>query len=127
MTGGEMRGFFKILLWIFGGFIALCGALLLVAQVFGDRTDPRLYDRARWVAERGAEPPVGRYPMLPEVEKLLRPGMTREEVIDLLGMPDGRSDERFIYDLGVRIIDYDSFFIEFDANGRVTGWRISYG
>ena len=119
-----MRRSFKILL----GICALLAAAALIAALFGGGIQGRAYDRELWIAQSGVDPLRNRRaPMLPEVEKRLRLGMATEEVLDLLGPPDARSDARFTYELGVRIIDYDSFLIEFDADGRVTGWRVDYG
>lgn len=55
-------------------------------------------------------------------------GMTRSQVIQLLGHPDGSSRAtKFIYILGAYSgfgIDYDVLELEFDAAGRARKWRI---
>jgi len=56
---------------------------------------------------------------------ILKTGMTREEVTTLLGpseMSTG-NDKRFVYCLGIVVIDYEQYWITFDDNGRVESFR----
>lgn len=102
------------------------------------------FDSGQWKAAKSWEPDNVRGKI---VRSLLRhhrlTGMTRAEVIQLLGRPDGAddrvydsmrvSDERaktageFTYVLGMYSgfrIDYDVFDIRFGEDGKVRGWVI---
>jgi len=56
---------------------------------------------------------------------VLKIGMTRDEVMELLGpseAPTG-NDKRFLYCIGVKVIDYEEYWVYFDENGRVESFR----
>lgn len=53
----------------------------------------------------------------------LRLGMTKEDVFALLGEPEIREDATFIYCLGRGLIDFDSYYIGFDAENRIKSFR----
>jgi hypothetical protein len=93
-------------------------------------TTARGFDSDKWKAQRhsGARdnPRAG---MLRELEKLLRAGMTQNEVLALLGEPDSKRGTRFTYDLGAPGfgVDYQYFNIEFDAGGKLVRRWIEQG
>lgn len=64
-----------------------------------------------------------------QVEKLLRPGMSKDDIIALLGDPNSKRDNRYSYDLGVNPygIDYEYFVIEFDSTGKLSRFFIERG
>jgi len=67
-----------------------------------------------------------RFDMVRQLEAgILKTGMTRDEVITLLGPSEAPSgnDERFLYCLGLGIIDYEEYWVIFDENGRVVSFR----
>ena len=88
------------------------------------------FDSAKWKAERGntshKNPRIG---MVSGVEGLLRVGMTREEVVALLGEPDDEKPGKFTYDLGASpvAVDFEYFVLEFDGAGKLTKFRTEQG
>src|SRR5262245_7422607 len=83
--------------------LGLAGMLLALGAAGGYVANTaRGFDSDKWKAQRhsGARdnPRAG---MLGTLEKLLRVGMTQNEVLALLGEPDRKQGTRFTYDLGV--------------------------
>lgn len=80
------------------------------------------FDAQKWKAQRGNpshnNPRIG---MVSGAKKLLRTGMTQDEVGALLGEPEGKSATRWQYDLGASPygVDFEYLVIEFDEQGRV--------
>jgi hypothetical protein len=65
--------------------------------------------------------------MVVELEdRYVRLGMTREEVIDLLGPADGNRGGVLVYELGYSVfgVDTEAYEFAFDADGRLTQGRI---
>src|SRR5258708_38948647 len=101
--------------------LMLAGAVVYRVSVPGGFA-PHGFDAARWQAQRGSEardnPRAG---MVGDLERLLRPGMTRAEVAALLGMPESQTGRRWIHDLGARAYgaDYEYYGIEVGDGGRL--------
>jgi hypothetical protein len=101
-------------------FVLLTVAALLV---FAPLTagDGCAFDAEAWKALRGSDlidnPRAG---MIAALETRLTPGTRRSDVLSLLGEPESRDADRFIYDIGVGPygIDYEYLVIEF-AGDRV--------
>lgn len=87
------------------------------------------FDPATWRSYSGSvvrETPRGG--MLADLEaRHLRPGMPRDEVLALLGIPDRRDRSRLIYRLGASAFgpDYEYYVIELDPEGRVSRFFVS--
>jgi hypothetical protein len=111
--------------------IILAGAATVAALgIGGNMAAAGGFDSQKWKAERGNETSKNpRVTMVGEAEKLLRVGMTREEVTALLGEPDGNANTRFEYLLGISPvgIDFEVFIIEFDAQGKLVRFRTERG
>lgn len=111
-----------------GGLLVVAIAALLVMRML--TPDYGVYDRDRWVAEKSAKPGENRRSMMvSDIGRHLRAGMTKRDVVDLLGQPDGNGEFRFSYDLGTPGygVDYEYFIVEFDPDERVTRWRVERG
>lgn len=97
-----------------GGYMAIAGG----------------FDQQKWKAEKGntshKNPRIG---MVSDAEKVLRLGMKRDEVIQLLGEPDRDQTNTLEYDIGASPygIDYELFVLEFDALGLLKTWRTVRG
>jgi hypothetical protein len=63
-----------------------------------------------------ADPRAG---MWDEVEAVLRPGLTREDVLDLLGPPAFERENALVYNMGQTGIDPDYLVIHFDDQDRL--------
>jgi hypothetical protein len=112
----------RIVLWITAGLVVLILiGLALVALERYSRFDQQIW---KSVADsREADNP--RYRMLTDLElNYLRKGMTAPEVETLLGEPDiEKSPEVYKYNVGMQSglrMDYDSFNVYFDLNGKFT-------
>jgi outer membrane protein assembly factor BamE (lipoprotein component of BamABCDE complex) len=70
-----------------------------------------------------------RQSLLSEVEKHLRPGMSTQEVVEMLGKPDWTQGNRYFYVLGPTTLGLDEswFVIEFDGNGKLTRHFVQRG
>ncbi len=106
---------------------ALAGAMTLggVAMAFAGE-----FNAEQWKAQRGVEASENaRQGMIPELEKILRAGMSREEVIALLGEPDIKENNRFEYELGLLGfgVDYAWYVIEFDEEKRLKNFGLVQG
>lgn len=86
------------------------------------------FDRALWHAQRGStafdNPRTGQVAALERDH--LRAGMARAEVIALLGEPEVRNARSDRYALGVSPVgvDVEEYVVEYDADDRVTGFRV---
>lgn len=111
--------------------ILLAGAIAVASLgIGGQMVTAGGFDSQKWKAEKGNE--TGKNPrvtMVGEAQKLLRKGMTREEVITLLGEPDGKPNNRFEYLLGISPfgIDFEVFILEFSAEGKLTNFVVKRG
>ncbi len=86
------------------------------------------FDGERWRNARGMtadDNPRGA--MVTDVGRILRPGMTRAEIVALLGVPNGEGGGRLSYDLGFppRGDSYRYFEIVLDADGRLVHTAIA--
>lgn len=87
------------------------------------------FDSNAWKSQRGAADLENkRGAMVASVEKALHPGMTRGQVVQLLGEPDTSDDAQGIdtYELGVAAYGIDQEFYEIRyANDQVVSHRWS--
>jgi hypothetical protein len=106
--------------------IAVCGAsalLLLGAGGYVMTTTAGGFNSDQWKAQyssRARDNP--RAGMVTELEGQLRPGMTRTEVVALLGEPETEEEPaRYVYALGMSRfgLDYEYFIVEFDREGKL--------
>lgn len=67
--------------------------------------------------------------MVPDLETRLRPGMSRDEILELLGPPESAGDNLLIYELGVSGygVDFDHYMLEFDDDGALVRYWWSHG
>jgi hypothetical protein len=108
---------------LFALLLALLVALgATVATVAGTFGGPGFTPEA-WRAERGEEDPLenDRGTMVSEVLDLLRPGMSRDEVLALLGPPDSERDGMLVYEIGASPfgVDTEALRVAFGASGRL--------
>jgi len=93
-----------------------------MAAVVGTFGGPGFSPEA-WRAERGEEDPLknDRITMVSEVLDRLHPGMTRDEVLALLGPADSERDGLLVYETGVSPygIDMEALRVAFDEAGRL--------
>ena len=88
------------------------------------------FDRSVWLAQTGLwKPRNPRGPMAGDVAKtVIRPGMTKSEVVRILGVPDYRKlTGRYDYRIGIWAGDplcSDILSVRFDANGKVIEARV---
>lgn len=115
--------------------IAICGAgalLLLGAGGYVMTTTAGGFDSDKWKAAQQAghardNPRAG---MVRELKAQLHPGMTKAEVIALLGQPDTEEKPgRFVYALGMAkfAVDYEYYVIEFDRDGKLARHFLEQG
>src|SRR5262245_55284330 len=111
---------------------ACCAGVLLVLGAGGymATTVAGGFDSNRWKELRNSaareNPRAG---MIGDLKERLRPGMTREEVVALLGEPETKEGARFVYAIGTSAfgVDYEYFVVEFDADGKLTRHMITRG
>lgn len=118
----------KTVLLVILGIAVLAGVALGARRLLPP--DLTVFDKGRWVAEVQAKPSENkRSLMTKDLEKRLRQGLSEEEIVALMGQPDSRRDNRFIYNLGMPGfgVDYDHYVIEFDANRKVTRYFTDRG
>lgn len=118
----------KTIILVILGIAVLAGAALGARKLLAP--DPAVFDKGRWVAEARAKPGDNkRSLMTDDLEKRLRPGMSEAEIVELMGQPDGRREQRFIYNLGTPGfgVDYDHYVVEFDAARKVTRYYTDRG
>jgi len=126
----------KVLKYILLSFLGIVGIVVLVVGlfiawiVFDSPFDDQKFDLMVWVEHHNSRDPDNpRGKMADDLEKrLLKDRPTRAQVIALLGPPDSMSTsdwrkKNFLsYNLGMWSgigLDYDSFDIYFDDEGRV--------
>lgn len=110
----------------------LCAVLVLLTGLgvyLVSTSQKGAFDSEQWKAQRGSgadkNPRVG---MVVELkQKHLREGMSRDDVHTLLGEPEQRRGASEVYELGVSPVgvSYESFVIDYDAQGRVTQFRVT--
>ena len=105
-------------------WVGLGGALTLLTLGAGGYmatiTSVDGFDAAKWKAqENNTARNNPRQGMIRDLEKELRPGMTRDEVVALLGKPDLTEESRYVYELGASSLDSLYFVIEFDTDGKL--------
>src|SRR5262249_51200547 len=114
-------------------WIALCGAgvmLILGAGAYMTTLTAGDFDSDKWKALRSStarnNPRAG---MVSDLQPQLRPGMTRDEVVTLLGEPEVKEGARYVYSIGTSAfgVDYEYFVVEFDADGKLLRHMITRG
>lgn len=114
---------------IIAGAVIIAGAAVALSGG-GDMAIAGGFDQQKWKAEKGntshKNPRIG---MVSDAEKVLRLGMKRDEVKQILGEPDRAQTNTLEYDIGASPygIDYESFVLEFDELGLLKTWRIVRG
>lgn len=110
-----------VLLSLLGMCAAAVGALALyLSSSFGSSQ----FDAAAWAAAPSsqAESTCYRGGMANNIlERVLKPDMTRQEVVSLLGTPDSSTPVELSYVLGMCSglgFDYDNLHVHFDEHGR---------
>lgn len=107
--------------------------LLLAALLLGgcgDMGDAEAFDARQWrEGERDSAFYARRHRMVDALlAGPLQPGMSRADLLALLGEPDDRSGGRFYYTLGSSYgADVDYLVIAFDAQDRVASAQITRG
>lgn len=117
--------------WVaFGGVLALLTLGMMLVSWLGLGGDPfndSAFDASTWRASDGTAFDCPRGPMLANLELQLRPGMSRTELVSLLGPPDAteRPDSAswFVGSWSGFRVDIDSLDVAFDANGRLASWH----
>lgn len=108
------------------GLFYLFAYIVMAVYINGSREDFQSY---LWKDDFEGE---RRTAMLYDLEKEhLKKGMTKDDIIKLLGEPDGRFPDgdnytwkrEFGYDLGNNGFDPCEFIIRFDENQRVVSWE----
>jgi len=106
--------------------VGIVVAVVLVLGVFAYRVRPH-FDRQRWKDAAGVLVDSPRAAMVNDLgRRHLRVGMTRGEVLGLLGDPDAQdSNGRLIYAIGRVGLGTDSseYIVSLDGDGRITSWR----
>ena len=107
-------------------------ALFAVALVSGCQPPSRKieFDSTRWKAQRGVGPKENtRASLLPVLTQVLQPGMTRAQIHELLGLPEGQSESSDTYHLGIAPygIDQEFYEIRYDAQNKLVDHRLQRG
>ena len=119
----------------------VCGLILAALAVCGCRDERQAipFDEVRWKqADVRAEPPTVRQLMVADlVQRDALRGLSRDDVIDLLGTPDSvdagaagfpRWDIIYVLgdeDAGPYSLDTEALGVKFGADGRVLRWGTS--
>ena len=88
------------------------------------------FNAEKWKALKGngshSNPRIG---MVGAAKTLLHAGMSQDEVVGLLGEPDGQKDGRWTYDLGASPYgaDYQYLVLEFDGQGKLASVKTEQG
>lgn len=128
------------------GFVALAvGSTLVVliaAWSFAAEPEPSTaFDRTIWMQAGAEESTAARAPMLDDVtSNLLREGMTRDEVLAVLGRPDASSErprrqrngklalvkdwEYYAGPVGLLGMDHEWLRLGFSSEGKLIGWLV---
>lgn len=108
------------------------GAGLIAGMVLGG-TPMALageFNSEQWKAQSGAGATENtRQGMISKLEEILRPGMSKDEIVALLGKPDIQENNRFEYELGLLGfgVDYAWYVLEFDEDGRLASYKLIQG
>lgn len=115
--------------------IILAGGLLMVylkPNSSDGSFDDLSFERQIWLQWRGSENPDNKRGLMYEdlLTKLI-PGMTKQEVLMLLGEPDhAKTENSFSYILGMwsgMKMDYDTLEIKFDTDGQlIKAYRVQH-
>jgi hypothetical protein len=115
-------------------WIGLCGAgavlVLGAGGYMAATTIANSFDSGKWKALRNSkERDNPRARMVGELKQQLRPGMTQDEVVTLLGEPEIKEGARYIYAIGASAfgVDYEYFVVEFDTSGKLLRHSITRG
>lgn len=133
---GKMKRVFKIIgisAGILAGIIVFLYALFWVFAFFVVFNNPldnpfnnKDFDKTTWAQfDNNYDPDNPRGKMYEDlIENHLSKGMSKEEVINLLGKPDFESEEYFLsYNLGMWSggrMDYDSLDLKFNRDGKLS-------
>jgi hypothetical protein len=96
--------------------------ITLMISIFGFGPIFGSFEPERWKAERGSDRRDNpRLFMINDLRRRLSPGMARSDVKALLGEPEAKTGNSYIYIIGVPplSIDYEEFIIEFDDAGKL--------
>jgi hypothetical protein len=107
----------------------LAPLILLIYVGFHYMYIGRPFDETVWKAERSTTiPPPTRWLMADDLmHRVLKSGMVKKRVVELLGPPDHEENTVFLYDIGFptgEYIDEDVLEIQFDKYGHVTEFSI---
>lgn len=96
-----------------------------MARLFGTGFNDELW-RAQHRNTSHKNPRIG---LVPSLDKVLAPGMSREEVIAVLGPPEANADGRDLYSLGASPygVDYEQLVVEYDADDRLERYYVVRG
>jgi hypothetical protein len=113
--------------------LVTCGMLILLTTIIFARNNPfipyddRKFDQALWESSQWNDPDTPRLQMVADLQRnYIEPGMTREQIVELLGEPGNNSEEVFIYGLGMS--DARLYFLDvyFDSAGKLIETRITW-
>ena len=132
---GIMKRKTKIIIWGFLGFMFLLGggAIVYLAVIFypafNNPFNDLSFNREIWRSADGQNPRCPRGQMIYDLQtKYLSKGMTRDEVIRLLGKPDFESANQINYMIGFWTgfmkIDIDTFDLHFDRNNKLMSAQV---
>lgn len=117
-----------ILKKIFTYGLLIFGAIILIGLVLRGNMDHESFEPDRWKnwVESESEPSI-RWNMMNSLrEKHPLKGMTKKEVLELLGEPESKTENEFNYYLGAskRGISTGRLTILFDDNNRVSDFSV---
>lgn len=118
----------KTVLLIFGGLLIVGIAVLGYRKMTA--VDYTVFNKDVWIAQAAVKPSENRRSsMVGDLSSRLKPGMSEDEVVDMMGAPESRSSGRFVYSLGMPGfgVDYETFVVEFDPAGKLTRFFTSQG
>lgn len=123
----DRRGFFHAIQWFLLGAAVLfvACAVWLYGLFHGGVFATSRFDSVAWSAKQTNESEADCYRggMAKHIkEKILRPGLQREEVVRLLGQPDSEGAGEIQYVLGMCSgfrIDFDGLHVYFDPTGAL--------
>ena len=115
--------------------IVICCIALLIALAKNNPFIPydgKEFDQALWKSytpsDGLADSP--RLPMAADLQKNhIKPGMTREQIVELLGEPGNHSEDVYIYGLGKSDVLWPRLYfldVYFDSSGKVVEARITW-
>ncbi len=97
----------------------------MMTRLFGTGFDDELW-RAQHKNTSHKNPRIG---MVSALDTVLEKGMTRDEVMALLGPPEAKADGRDLYSLGASPygIDFEQLAVEYDADNRLERYYVIRG